>query len=312
MQMNRQTSWLLTIFILLTTISFLDAQNLPEIAIGSRSFSLGQVATMSNTDVLNSINNPAALSKNNAYGFSLFYSRPIENTYNPSLGFYLPFYDFGTVSFSYFYYKMDRIPYWDINGIQDGYFSYNVDEYVISYANDFFNRFIYGINSKWMNEKFVHVNEEYGNTDHLSIDLALGFYPGLNVAGLRGLIVGITFKNLLQLNDKDVSVPREFRFIAENKSLFGNHKFTTILNVNSYESLTSGYLERMYVGLEYSYKMIALRAGYNNSLNYNDDRFFFGAGVNILFFSLDYGYGRYSENDLFYDPQHNFTLSFEL
>jgi hypothetical protein len=98
MQMNRQTSWLLTIFILLTTISFLDAQNLPEIAIGSRSFSLGQVATMSNTDVLNSINNPAALSKNNAYGFSLFYSRPIENTYNPSLGFYLPFYDFGTVS----------------------------------------------------------------------------------------------------------------------------------------------------------------------------------------------------------------------
>lgn len=291
---------------------YLHAGISPEMALGSRSYSLGQVATISYSDILNSINNPSCLSNEDKYSFSLYYSEPFEDSKNASTGFCIPTEYYGTFGFSYYYFILDNIISRDVNQNNSNILSWSQKQFVISWANQIYDLISYGINAKWLLDSFFNENTSYMRTDHIGIDFSFSIFPNINITGFKNLGICFTFKNLIQLNDDNEYLPKEFRFIIEKSARFDSNSLFFIFNYSRYEIYKNNYHSNLHFGLEYGYKFLFIRVGHNNNLSYKNDNFSLGIGIKFKILKLDYGYGNYLYYGDFNQPVHNITLSVEI
>ena len=306
-----QASLFQVIFVLVLA-SFVQAGINTEMALGSRSYSLGQVATISYSDILNSINNPSSLSKDDKYTFSLYYSEPLDDSRNASTGFSIPTDYYGTFGLSYYYFILDDISGRDIDQNKMSSISWSQKQYVISWANQIYDLISYGINAKWLLDSFSNDNISYIRTDHIGIDFSFSISPNINITGFKNLGIGFTLKNLIQVNDDHEYLPKEFRFIAEKSARFDSNSLFFIFNYSRYEIFKNNYHSNLHFGLEYGYKFLFIRVGHNNNLSHKNDHFSLGIGIKYNLFKLDYGFGNYLYYDDFDQPVHNITLSFEI
>lgn len=274
-----------------------------ETAIGSKNFAMGQTATISYSDLFGSINYPANLSQLKNYKSAFYYSEPYTDTKNMRFGFSIPLKDRGTIGFSYFRFIKDDIVWRNSIGESEGAASYIQHEYVISYGNTFYKKILFGLNAKWIRDEFTNVGHDNYDQKNIGFDLSLGFFPEIKNVWLQGIGFGFTLKNVIQFNTEDDHIPRQYRLIAENKFKLNEDTILLALNYLWYENFINEIENSFHAGIDYNYKYISLRAGYNTEI------FTFGAGLQFLFLNFDYGYGSYIDNSYFQKIQHNFTLS---
>ena len=293
------------ILIFIFSINGISGEIYSEYAIGSRAFGLGQISTYSFYDALSTINNPANLVNSEKRMTSFYYSEPNVDEKNIALGFSVPTYSYGTFGFSYYYFIMDDLPEINELGTDLGSYSFSQKEFIISYGNSIFNNILYGINSKWINDKFFNLITSDINTDNIGLDISIGWLPKFENVWLKYFDLGIIYKNIVQLNDRNDHIPREIRLIAENMYKIENHSLFLALNYSWYENVLKDYNTRLYAGIEYGYKNIFFRTGYNNNI------FSLGVGIHYRFIVLDYGYGEYINNSFIDRSLHNLTLGFK-
>ena len=292
----------LFIFISQIAAGSIDAES----AIGSRAFSLGQSATVSYSDILNSINNPASLYYSKSFNTSFFYSEPFNDTQNYSLGFTIPTKNYGTFGFRYFNFTVNNLVERNVNGEKTGLFSFRQNEYVISYGFQLYDKVTFGFNAKWLTENFPDLNTREFQSDHTGIDLSFALFPDFANDILKNMGLGIVLKNLIQANDNNDHLPKGIVVLAENGYKISSHSIFVVMNYMWYEGTLNKYQRRIHFGLEYGYDFTFFRIGYN------DDMFSVGTGIHYKYFSINYGYGEYFKNFYGKSSIHNFGLNIEI
>lgn len=129
----------------------------------------------------------------------------------------------------------------------------------------------------------------------------INIFPHFENALLQNFGFGVVIKNILQLNDYQDSLPREFRFIAEDRYHLADHKFFLVFNYSVRENAISDYDSKIYFGFEYGYRLFSVRTGLN------EDVISFGSGIKYKNVALDWGYGDYKSDFIIFNAFHNFS-----
>ncbi len=277
-----------------------------ESAIGSRAFGLGQSATVSFSDILSSIKNPANLYYSKKINSSFYYSEPIKDTKNYSIGFTIPTKSIGTFGLSYFNFTVENFLERDFSHEQMESFSFSQKEYVLSYGNQIFDRILFGFNAKWITKSWPGLSTADLQFDYTSLDISIASFPNFTNTLLKNMGFGIVLKNFIQANDNNEYIPKAIFLLAENGYKMSNHSFFFIVNYTSLENLKNEYQTRIHLGMEYGYDFVFLRVGYN------EDVLSFGTGLRYGYFTLNYGYGYFKNIYFMKRSIHNFSLNIEI
>ncbi len=291
------------LFLFTLVIQSISGNIYSDMAMGSRYFALGQSATMSYSDILSAINNPSSLLKVDNITSSFYYSEPFENTKNIGAGIAYSPKGYGTFGFSYFNFILDKIVERNEFNSVVGSSSWSQKEFVLSYSHLINKNFMLGYNAKYINDQWSGSQSSILQSDNIGLDLSLGFSPNSDNIWVKNLALGMVVDNIIQLNDKNEHLPKEIRGIVENGYKSSAHSIYFVLNVSHFENAISKYQTMFHFGMEYGYKIIFFRLGYNN------DFFNFGSGLHYQFLSLDYGYGYFTKNIFINRSMHNFTLN---
>jgi hypothetical protein len=275
-----------------------SSESYSELAIGSKAFALGQSATISYSGILHAINNPASLALTETRDLGIFYNMPFQNSRNFSTGISIPIQNYGVLGFSYYYFLLD------VNTSEDeGSLVFKQDEYVISYGLDFADNFIFGINAKWTNDEWQLSNDSDLFIDHIGFDASFGILPKFSNKWFRNIGIGIMLKNFIQFNDRDDSMPKGLRILAENRYTSSFQSIHFVINYSYYENSLLKYQGDFHLGLEYGFRFLFFRVGYFNEI------YSFGSGIKLKMLDFSYGYGNYYKDEFDLPSIHNFTIS---
>jgi len=187
----KATLFLVVIFVSQVTCGDINTES----AIGSRAFGLGQSATVSYSDILSSINNPANLYFSKKVNSSFYYSEPMNDAKNYSIGFTIPTENYGTFGFSYFNFTKENLIERDLYR-QVGLFSFSQKEYVFSYGNLVFDRILFGFNAKWITDSWPGLSEAGLQSDHIGFDISIASFPNFTNNLLKNMGFGIVLKKI--------------------------------------------------------------------------------------------------------------------
>ena len=298
---------------------FAQTPALSEWGLGTRSASMGGVATVSFSDALGCALNPAGSVNANKLTASVFYSSPQKDSDHLALGITLPTAHDGAFGFSYYHTGME----YDLASntyLHSAPASMNNQHFMLNHARPLFRDLSLGINAEY---SILDYGTLADASDFLGIDVGLQYQPKLANRIFRDVAVGIVLDNLVQLlgpdsgqpdawgNDLDGSL-RAYRFMTEKKMNLGHNRLSLVANLAVREEYVykNGFNNeekelsriKLQLGFEYGYKSLVLRMGHREGTLTG------GVGMNIGHIQLGYAYGSADNlnNDI-----NSFSLSCE-